>query len=186
MNQVEARSLLEQSGALLQGHFEYTSGRHGSLYIEKFAFLQWPDTVTRLCAPIVNQFAVSVNLVAGPTTGGVILSFEVARQLGIRSIIAERSGEGEGREFKRGFQIGRGDQVLVVDDVLTTGGSIRAVMDAIRKRGAQVAGVGVLVDRTGGKTDFGVPFISALTLEIPSFVSADCPLCAQGVPLTKT
>jgi orotate phosphoribosyltransferase len=125
--------------------------------------------------------------VAGPTTGGVILSYETARHLGLRSIIAERKQEGsEEREFKRGFEIGPGDRVLVVDDVLTTGGSIREVLAAVRARGAEVAGVGVLVDRTGGKVDFGVPFYACIKLEIASWAPDECALCKAGVPLIVT
>ncbi len=180
-------ALLEQRGALLRGHFQFASGRHGDIYVEKFRILQWPDVTSELCAGIAEHFRGQVNLVAGPTTGGVILSYETARHLGLRSIIAERKSEGsEQREFKRGFEIGPGDRVLVVDDVLTTGGSIREVLAAVRERGAEVAGVGVLVDRTAGKVDFGVPFYACISLEITSWSPEECPLCKQGVPLIVT
>ena len=125
-------------------------------------------------------------MVAGPTTGGIILSFETARHLGLTSLICERRDEGPGREFKRGFELGAGDRVLVVDDVLTTGGSIRDVIDAVRERGAEVAGVGVLVDRSGGKVDFGVPLFACMPLDVVSWAPAECPLCPSGMPLTVT
>lgn len=179
-------SELENRGALLRGHFQYASGRHGDIYFEKFRILQWPDLTGELCKKIADFFASKVNLVAGPTTGGIIMSYETARHLGLRSIIAERRDDGPGREFKRGFEIGPGDRVLVVDDVLTTGGSIREVLDAVRARGAEVAGVGVLVDRTGGQVDFGVPFFASLTVTVSSWAPDECQLCKKGVPLIVT
>ncbi|MGH9203285.1 MAG: phosphoribosyltransferase family protein, partial [Vicinamibacterales bacterium] len=127
---------------------------------------------------------VSPQLVAGPTTGGIIISYEVARLLGVRGIFAE-SVNGR-REFERGFTIAPGERVLIVDDVLTTGGSVRDVLDAVRALGGEVAGVAVLFDRTGGKADFAVPFFACLTLELESYDPGECPLCAKGVPLTVT
>jgi orotate phosphoribosyltransferase len=177
---------LKERGALLSGHFQLASGRHADTYIEKFRILQWPDITGSLCALIADHFRGRANLVAGPTTGGVILSFETARHLGLRSIIAERKDEGEGREFKRGFEVGPADRVLVVDDVLTTGGSIRDVLDAVRARGAEVVGIGVLVDRSGGNVDFGVPFFACLTVDIATWSPSECPLCLKKVPLVVT
>lgn len=177
---------LEQRGALLRGHFQYASGRHGDIYFEKFRILQWPDLTGELCKKIADFFSGRVNLVAGPTTGGIIMSYETARHLGLRSIMAERKDDAPGREFKRGFEIGPGDRVLVVDDVLTTGGSIREVLNAVRARGAEVAGVGVLVDRTGGQVDFGVPFFASLTVTVASWAPDECQQCKEGVPLIVT
>lgn len=183
----EAWALLEERGALLRGHFQYASGRHGELYIEKFRILQWPDVTEPLCRQIAERFRGTATVVAGPTTGGVILAYETARQLGLRAIIAERKEEGsEEREFRRGFELGPGERVLVVDDVLTTGGSIREVLKAVAARGAEVAGVGVLVDRTGGRVEFGVPFFACLDVPAASWDPADCRLCREGVPLVVT
>jgi orotate phosphoribosyltransferase len=182
----DAETLLADRGALLRGHFQLASGRHGDLYIEKFRILQWPDLTVELCRRIAERFRGQVDVVVGPTTGGVILSYETARQLGIRSLIAERKEDGPGREFKRGFELSAGERVLVVDDVLTTGGSVRDVVEAVRERGAEVVGVGMLVDRTGGGVDFGVPFFACLTLEVASCEPAECQLCASGVPLKIT
>ena len=177
---------LEERGAILRGHFQLASGRHADLYIEKFRILQWPDITGELCRGIAQYFAGKANIVAGPTTGGIILAYETARHLGLPSIIAERKDDGKGREFKRGFQVGHGDRVLVVDDVLTTGGSVRDVLHAVRARGAEPVGVGMLIDRTGGSVDFGVPFYARMTYEVQSWLPEECALCRQGVALTIT
>ncbi len=186
MTNSDLESQLAERGALLRGHFQLSSGRHADTYVEKFRILQWPDLTGKLCGLIADHFRGRANLVAGPTTGGVILAYETARHLGLRSIIAERADSGEGREFKRGFEIGPGDRVLIVDDVLTTGGSVRDVIDAVRARGAEVAGVGMLVDRTGGRVDFGVPFYACITLDIASWPPEECQLCREGVELVVT
>jgi orotate phosphoribosyltransferase len=184
---IDLEQQLAERGAILRGHFQFASGRHGDTYIEKFRILQWPDITGEMCRRIAEHFRGKVNLVVGPTTGGIILSYETARHLGLRSLIAEKKDDGSpGREFKRGFEIGPGDRVLVVDDVLTTGGSVREVIDAVRARGAELCGVGLLVDRTGGTTDFGVPSFACLSIQVASWGPAECPLCRDGVPLKVT
>jgi orotate phosphoribosyltransferase len=181
----ELLEMLRQAGAVLEGHFKLTSGRHSGTYFEKFQVLQYPTYTQRLCGLIADHFRGSnVELVAGPTTGGVILSFEVARQLGLRGTFAETVGDE--RRFLRGFRVNPGERVLIVDDVLTTGGSIRQVIDAVRRAGGEPVGVGVLVDRTGGKVDFGLPFFACLELVVPSYEVSECPLCREGMPLTET
>ncbi len=180
------REQLEERGAMLQGHFQLASGRHADTYIEKFRILQWPDVTGELCAEMAERFADSgANIVAGPTTGGVILAFEVARRMGLKAIIAERKDEGRGREFRRGFELGAGDRVLVVDDVLTTGGSVRDTVDAVRERGAEVVGVGVMVSR-GASPDFGAPLHACLRVEVASWEPESCDLCREGVDLVIT
>jgi orotate phosphoribosyltransferase len=122
--------------------------------------------------------------VAGPTTGGIILAFEVARQLGVRGIFAEKTGEKE-RAFRRGFGIDAGERVLIVDDILTTGSSIRQVMAAVRKAKGEIIGIGVLVDRSEQKTDFGFPLFSCLRSETITYSPKDCPLCKAKIPLVR-
>lgn len=147
---------LRETGAIIEGHFELTSGRHADLYLEKFRVLQFPRHTERFCRLIADHFRQEgIDLVAGPTTGGIILAYEVGRQLGVRGIFAEGDGR---RTFKRGFHIEPGERVLVVDDILTTGGSVREVLAAVREAGGVPAGVGVLVDRTGGGATFDLPF----------------------------
>ena len=181
----EIEGLLRQVGAVLDGHFLLTSGRHSPMYVEKFRLLEQPPHTERLCRLMADHFRPQgVQLVAAPTTGGIILGYEVARQLGVRGIFAEKVQEG--RRFGRGFRVAPGERTLVVDDVLTTGSSIRDVLEAVRAQGGEPIGVTVLVDRTAGRVDFGLPFFACLTLELPSYDPAECPLCAQQVALTVT
>ena len=134
---------------------------------------------------ISNHFAKQkIQVVAGPTTGGIILAYEVARQLGVRGIFAEKKG-GEARAFRRGFGISPGERVLIVDDILTTGKSIAEVMDLVVSFGGKVIGIGVLVDRSELKQDYGVPLFSCLRSVTPAYRPQDCPLCAAAIPLAK-
>lgn len=182
----EAERLLKQAGAMLEGHFQLSSGRHSSLYVEKFRLLERPPQTEALCRMIADWARpLGVDLCAGPTTGGLLVSYEVARHLGVRSIFAE-SNPGGGRSFSRGFAIRNGERVLVLDDVLTTGGSIRDVIAAVGALGGAVAGVAVIIDRSGGRVDFGAPFFACLSLDLPTYEPAQCPLCAAGEPLTVT
>jgi orotate phosphoribosyltransferase len=179
-------AMFEKSGALLKGHFLYASGLHGPVYWEKAKVIQYPEYTEKLCKMIADHYRKDgVAVVAGPTTPGVILSYVTARHLGVRSIFAEKN-EAEGiREFRRGFEITPGEKVLIVDDVFTTGGSVREVIDAVNKLGGQIAGVGVLVDRTSKPVDLGVPFYACHRAEEVAYPAASCPLCAQGIPLER-
>lgn len=178
-----AREAFESAGAFLRGHFVYTSGRHGADYLEKFRILEDPLATTALAAMIAERFnAHRPELVAGPTTGGIILAYEVARQLGIEAVYVER-GEGAGRVLRRGFDISPDARVLVVDDVVTTGGSLLETAACIKLAGGQVIGIGVLADRTAGRTGTDVPFFACLTVDFPSYTPEECPHCAAGVPV---
>jgi len=185
INSSEVERVFRESGALREGHFILASGRHSPLYLEKFQVLQHPVETERLCAAIASWAkALDIETVAGPTTGGIILAHEVARQLGVRAIYAERREGGAGREFRRGFAIRTGERVVVVDDIMTTGGSVQETVDAVRSAGGHVAGAAVLVDRSGGAADVGVPMEALWRLDIPSYAPAECPLCAKGVVAT--
>jgi orotate phosphoribosyltransferase len=180
----EIIQIFRDAGAILEGHFLLTSGLHSPVYWEKFRVLQHPQYTEKLCRLIAEHFKEDkVQVVAGPTTGGVILAFEVARQLGVKSIFAEK--EGEGRTFRRGFTINPGERVLIVDDVLTTGGSIIEVIDAVKKLKGDIIGIGVLVDRSEKTKDFGAPLFSCVRSEAVTYHPGDCPLCASGVPLVR-
>jgi orotate phosphoribosyltransferase len=177
--------IFEKAGAVLQGHFLLSSGLHSPVYWEKFQVLQYPQYTEKLCRLIAGHFRKSgVQVVAGPTTGGVILAYEVGRQLGVRGIFAEK-GESGGREFRRGFRIAPDERVLIVDDVVTAGGSIGDTIAAVKNMGGRIVGVGVLVDRSPEKLDFGVPFFACRRAEIITYRPEQCPLCAAGVPLVK-
>lgn len=179
-------SILREVGAMKEGHFLLSSGRHGDRYIEKFALLMRPRDAAQVCALIAERFAgVGVETVAGPTTGGILMAFEIARQLGVRAVYAERADSGTGREFRRGATFRPGERVLVVDDILTTGGSIRETLAALDPHGVQTVGVGVLVDRSGGRVDFGAPLFATYQTDIATYAPDDCPLCQQGLPLVK-
>jgi orotate phosphoribosyltransferase len=178
--------IFEKSGAILRGHFLLTSGLHSPVYWEKFRVLQFPNYTEQLCQMIADHFRKQkIQVVAGPTTGGIILAFEVARQLGVRGIFAEKVGEKE-RAFRRGFSIGSGERVLIVDDLLTTGGSIREVMAAVTNQGGIIVGIGILVDRSEHVIDFGVPLFSChRAVPPPIYLPENCPLCAAGIPLVR-
>ena len=177
----------EESGAFLDGHFQLASGRHAGRYVEKFNLLQWPDRTAAICARLAEAArGLEPQTVAGPTTGGVILAYEMARQLGVRGIIAERRDDGPGRAIQRDFRLTPGERVLIADDVVTSGGSVHDTIEAVREAGGEPVGVAVLVDRSGGRADFSMPFFAAATLDIESWEPADCPLCPEGVPLTVT
>jgi orotate phosphoribosyltransferase len=176
--------IFEKSGAILKGHFLLTSGLHSPVYWEKFRVLQFPHYTERLCQLIAAHFREQgTQAVAGPTTGGIILAHEVAKQLGVRCIFAEK--EGTERIFRRGFSIDPGERILVVDDVLTTGGSIREVINAVNKSGGMVAGIGVLVDRSEQDIDFDAPLFSCHRSETITYPPQNCPLCAAKIPLVK-
>ena len=179
--------IFSRAGAYLEGHFLLSSGKHSPFYLEKFQVLQWPQETERLCASIAESArALGVQTVAGPTTGGIILAHEVARQLGARAVYAERIADGPGREFRRGFRLQAGERVLVVDDIMSTGGSVQETIDAVNASDADVVGVGVLVDRSAGQATFGgLPLIALWDVSIPSYAAEECPQCAQGLELVK-
>lgn len=180
----KTEDIFQKSGALLKGHFLLTSGLHSPAYWEKFRILQFPTYTEQLCRMIADHFRYeNVQVVAGPTTGGIILAFEVARQLGVRGIFAEK--EDEERSFRRGFSVDPGERVLIVDDILTTGSSIHEVITAVNKLDGNIVGIGVLVDRSGQAPDFGFPLFSCHRAATVTYRPEECPLCAAGVPLVK-
>ena len=192
-------ALFRRSGALRDGHFLLKSGRHSSAYLEKFAVLSDPAATSELCAFWAGAHRdadgrSAIDLVAGPTTGGVILAFETGRQLGTRAIFAEEiKGDGPPRrEFRRGFRIEPGERVLLVDDILTTGGSLLAMIPAVEEAGGEIIECAVLVDRSGGMQSLASPAsgrrypLSALwILDLPTYEAgaATCGLCATGTAL---
>lgn len=185
---VDVTAILRATGALLDGHFILASGRHSAQYMEKFRILQRPTETGELCGLIADHFRdAGVQAVAGPTLGGVILAYEAARHLGVRAVYAERGeSEDEPRVFRRDFDIIHpGERVLVIDDILTTGGSVQQVIDVVRRAGGEVVGVGLLVDRSNGAVQFGVPTYACNVMDIPSYPQDQCPQCAAGSKAVK-
>jgi orotate phosphoribosyltransferase len=179
----DLREVMTQYGVLKEGHFLLTSGKHSDRYFEKFRILENPPVCELFAKAVAGRFrGDEVTAVCGPTTGGIIIAYEVARQLGTRCIIAEKAETG--RKVGRGFRLGPEDRVLVVDDVLTTGGSIRETLAALEPHGAKVVGVGVFVDRSSG-VDFGVPLFGAFKQQVAAFEATDCPFCRRGVLLEE-
>jgi orotate phosphoribosyltransferase len=176
LDAAQVEQLFVESGALLEGHFLLASGRHSARYIEKFRILEQPRITSRLCAELARRFAdQEIQCVIGPVTGGIILAFEVGRQLGCRAVYAERDEDGQGFTLRRGFKLAPGERVLVVEDIVTTGGSALKVVDLVQRSGAQVVGVGLLCDRSGGNVDFGVPVEALLQLHIESYAPDEVP-----------
>ena len=175
---------LKAWGVLREGHFLLTSGRHSSRFLLFAPAFSLPSAAAELGQAVAELFErQDIETVAGPAMGGVILAHEVARALGVRSIYAEK--DGERMAFKRGFALRAGERVLVVEDAVSTGGSVQKVLDLCKAAQADVRGVGIIADRTGGKVDLGVPLKALMTLEIPSYAPDDCPLCREGRPLER-
>lgn len=183
-DQEETLKTFEESKALLKGHFLLSSGLHSDIYFEKFQVLQYPAHVETLCLMLAKRFEKdNIDVVVGPTTGGIIISYQVGKTLGKRAIFAER--ENDKRIFKRGFQLAEGERTLVVDDVMTTGGSVKEVVDLVEKHRGKIVGIGILLDRSGGKIKFDHRFEALATVTAITFDPSDCPLCKQNLPLIK-
>jgi orotate phosphoribosyltransferase len=179
MTPEEVLEIFRHSGALLDGHFILTSGAHSPNYFQCAKVLQHPNWAQLLCSEIGLHFNTNkIHVVAAPAVGGIIVGHEVARTLNARCIFAERDN-GQMR-FRRGFEIHRDENVLVVEDVVTTGGSLKEVIRLCRDADANVAGVGYLVDRSRGAVEFGIPKFSLLAVDAVQYDPDQCPLCREG------
>jgi orotate phosphoribosyltransferase len=176
--------IFTETGALLTGHFKLTSGLHSNQYFQCALVLQHPKYAEALCSIAKEHFeSKSPAAVVSPAVGGIVVGQETARLLNCRSIFAERQ---DGKmALRRGFSINPGETVVVTEDVITTGGSVKEVIGLVEKSGGLVVGVFAIVDRSGGKADFGVPFIPAMQMEVVAYRPGACPLCARGLPLEK-
>ncbi len=179
MTSEEVLGIYTKTGALLTGHFLLSSGLHSEQYLQSALVLQQPETASKLCAALGDRFRdIKIDVVIAPALGGVLVAHETARALGVRGVFAERqSGE---LTLRRGFSLQAGERVLVVEDVITTGKSTKETMEVVKKAGGVVVAVGALVDRSGGKADFGVPARSLVMLAVPTYGADACPLCAAG------
>jgi orotate phosphoribosyltransferase len=180
----EIRELLFQTQALKKGHFRLTSGLHSEQYVQCALLLREPPIAEKVCKALADKFRdENPEVVVGPAIGGIIAAYEVARSLGVPGIFAER--ENGKMTLRRGFGVEKDQRVLVIEDVITTGGSSQEVVELLQGLGAKVLGVGSIIDRSGGKTKLTVPFKSLIQLDIETYQPENCPLCAQGVELVK-
>lgn len=179
---------LEEIGAIKSGHFLYSSGKHGDTYLEKFNLLRNPVATSKACEFFAEAFRdKNIDVVVGPTTGGILLAFEIARQLGVASAYAEPARDGsKRREIRRETTFAPGARVLVVDDILTTGGSVRETIASLDPHDVNIVAVGVLADRSGGEVTFGdIPMVAIVSQKVAAWDADGCPLCEQGIPLEK-
>ena len=185
MTEQEVKDLLVKTGAIMDGHFLLTSGLHSPHYVEKFNVLQHPEYTQKLCEAMAEKCKdAAIDTVVGPVMGGVLLAHETGKALGTRAIFTER--ENGKMTFRRGFTLREGERVLIVEDIVTTGGSIKEVFEVVKSLRAIPVAVSMLVDRSGGKADFGdVPATALLRMNVETYTPEECPLCRQGIPMTK-
>ena len=185
MSEKEVEDLLIETSAIMEGHFLLTSGLHSPRYVEKFNVLQKPVYTEKLCRAMAEKFKdANIETVVGPVTGGILLAHETGKALGTRAIFTER--ENGKMTFRRGFTLHEGERVLIVEDIVTTGGSIREVIDVVKEHGGIPVAVSMLVDRSGGKATFGdVPSTALLHMDVQTYKPEECPLCKAGIPMTR-
>ena len=184
MNHQEKLDLLASAGVLQTGHFKLTSGRHSDRYLQCARLFENPGFSETICGNIADSFKEqSIDLVIGPALGGIIMAYEVARKLGAKNIFAER--ENGVMTLRRGFAIAPGARVLVVEDTVTTGGSVREVLDLVLAHKGIPVGVGAVADRSGGNVDFKVPLVAFISMVVESYPPESCPLCTKGLPIVK-
>ena len=185
MTEQEVKELLIETGAIMDGHFLLTSGLHSPHYVEKFNVLQQPKYTEKLCQAMAEKFKdANIETVVGPMTGGILLAHETGKALGTRAIFTERV---DGKmTFRRGFTLHEGERCLIVEDIVTTGGSIKEVIEVVKAHGGIPVAVSMLVDRSGGKADFGdVPCTALLHMNVETYKPEECPMCKQGLAMTK-
>jgi len=186
MDQEEIMKKFEKTGAILKGHFKLTSGVHSDSYIQCAQVMQYPEFIHNLCSELGKKFkGEDIDVIVGPAMGAIIMSHVMAMVLGpwVRAIFTER--EDGKMTLRRSFEIKKGEKVLVVEDVTTTGSSAREVIDIVKSRQAEVVGVGALIDRSGGKVNFGIRYEKLLTIKMNTYEPDNCPLCKKGIPITK-
>jgi len=183
-------ALFEETGAYLHGHFRLTSGLHSGEYLQCAKVLAHPQYAERLGRALAEKIKSligpeRIDVVVAPAMGGIIIGHEVARALGVRSLFTERDAASNAMTLRRGFEIAAGETAVVIEDVITTGGSTKEVVNAIAASGARVLAAGSIIDRSGGRADVGVPRVALETLEAMAYQPEECPLCRQGLPVVK-
>ncbi|QGP91395.1 Orotate phosphoribosyltransferase [Neomoorella glycerini] len=184
LDREEIMAIFRRTGVLWEGHFVLTSGLHSGRYLQCARVQQFPEENALLCRDLAARFKdQGITAVVGPAIGAIIMSYEMARHLGARALFTER--ENGVMTLRRSFTLEPGERVLVVEDVITTGGSVKEVIEVVKQYNAVPVGAGVLVDRSGGRADVGVPVQSLITFDIETYKPEDCPLCRQGLPVVK-
>jgi orotate phosphoribosyltransferase len=193
MDEKQIYNLFKEKGALLEGHFLLSSGLHSPMYMQCAKLLQYPDIAEKLCSQLAGNFKDNIDpntksfggggdVVIAPAVGGIIVGHEVARALKIRAIFAERVEDK--MALRRGFELKKGENILAVEDVITTGGSLKEIIQLAKEKGCNIIGAGSLVDRSGGKVQFDIKKVALLSLGIKTYSKESCPLCKQGIPVT--
>lgn len=184
MEREELLSILKERGAILEGHFRLSSGLHSSTYLQMARLLEDPSIGRKIGALLGEKLArYEVDLVVGPALGGIVISYMVGMALDRMSIFTER-GTSNDMTLRRGFDVGEGSRVLIVEDVITTGGSVLEAIEVIEDRGGEIRGIGAIVDRSTDQLSLPVPITSLITLPIDTYVREDCPLCKKGIPIS--
>jgi orotate phosphoribosyltransferase len=184
LNENEIFAIFRETGSLLEGHFLLTSGMHSNVYFQCAKVLQYPDYTEQICELIAKQFEpYEFETVIAPAMGGIVVGYEVARQLNKRFIFAER--ENKNLTLRRGFSLKENEKVLICEDVITTGGSVYEVINIVNKHKANIVGVGAIVDRSGGKVKFDAPLFTTLRIDAKTFEPRNCILCRDNIPLVK-
>lgn len=179
MTEQQIYEVFKEAGVLLEGHFILTSGRHSNRYMQCAKLFQHTRYAEPLCKELAQKFQdMHIDAVIGPALGAIQMSYEVSRHLGVRNMFTERVDKV--MTLRRGFEIKQGERILVVEDVVTTGGSVKEVIEIVKKKGGIPVAVGCIVDRSAGKVDFGIPLQSVISVDIQSFEPDDCPLCKEG------
>ena len=184
MTEKDVLGIFHEKHALLSGHFKLSSGLHSQSYLQCALILQHPDIAGKLAQEIAKKFAEEkIDLVIGPALGGITLAYEVARALKVRGIFTER--QDGAMVLRRGFSIDAGERALVVEDVITTGGSTKEVIDVVKNSGGVAVGVASIIDRSSEPVSFGIPFAALARIKVEAYKESECPLCRTKIPITK-
>jgi len=184
MKRKEIEKILKETGVIQEGHFVLTSGRHANIYMQCAKVLQYPEHASKLAAEIAEKWKdTEIDVVIGPALGGVVLSYAAAEKIGVRSVFSERKNGS--MQLRRGFDIKEGEKVLIVEDVVTTGGSVKEVIELMEEKKADIIGISSIIDRSSGNADFKYQFKPLLRVDIKSYKANECELCRKGIPVTR-
>ncbi|MGM0603752.1 MAG: orotate phosphoribosyltransferase [Bacillota bacterium] len=184
MKREEIEKMLKETGVIQEGHFVLTSGRHANIYMQCAKVLQYPEYAAKLAGEIAEKWKdTEIDVVIGPALGGVVLSYAAAEQIGVRSLFSERKNGS--MQLRRGFDIKKGEKALIVEDVVTTGGSVKEVIELMEEKGADIVGISSIIDRSSGNADFNYQFKPLLKVDIKSYKANECELCQKGIPVTR-